>query len=414
MDMEINTRAVPCSVALVLAVLAYVPSIAPFTPAVLICYLTLPLALVFAWATPRLAVATVYWSVATLVVSPMYFNVPGWLALLGMPLGGLALGLALFVHYRRARSAERSRNRIVFRSGPWFPWPAIGDDPLHGVPDEPLQEPIRGIQAVTDTEPAQWLVDGLEQDGTVCTVVPRGFESYARVLHPAWRVRLRDGYIARERVTWAQVASETGRTVHRRMQWRQILGRPVMEEPEVERRVRAGDVVFGEPYEGSAAPPVLAALHNRLAPHTRDPDACWFGVWFGFGWNYRVGVPETKSIGNGYREWDLFRGPLKSMRRCFLESGPTHQSANLVWPEDRSWCVATEIDLVSTYVGGSAGLISAIVASAALEAWEVKPDDDIAAGADRINPPGPPPGTLIRLGGEVEEMSKPGWFRCGG
>ena len=83
MDMEINARVVPCSVALVLAVLAYVPSLAPFTPAVLICFLTLPLALVFAWATPRLAVAAVYWSVATLVASPMFFNVPGWLCAAG-------------------------------------------------------------------------------------------------------------------------------------------------------------------------------------------------------------------------------------------------------------------------------------------------------------------------------------------
>lgn len=390
--MEINVRVVPCSVALVLAVLAYVPSFAAFTPAVLICFLTLPLALMFAWATPRLAVAAVYWSVATWVVSPMFFNVPEWLALPGMPLGGLALGVALFAHYRRARSMERSRNRMDFRSGPWPRWLAIGDDPLHGLADEPLQEPIMGIQGVTDTEPAQWLVDGLERDWTVCTVVPRGFESYARIFHPAWRVRLRDGHIARERVTWAHVASETGRTVHRRMQWRQILARPVMDEPEVERRVRAGDAVFDEPNEGSAPPPVLAALCTLLAPHTGDPDACWFGVWSGFGWDYRVGVPETKSISSRDREWDLFRAPLNAMRRCFLESGLTHQSVNLVWPEDRSWCVATEIDLVSTYVGGSAGLISAIVASATLEAWEAKPGDDITAGADRINPPGSPPG----------------------
>ena len=388
MDMKINARVVPCSVALVLAVLAYVPSFAPFTPAVLVCFLTLPLALVFAWATPRLAVAAVYWSVATLVVSPMFFNVPGWLALLGMPLGGLALGAALFAHYRRARSIERSGNRIVFRSGPWPRWAAIGGDPLHGLADEPLQEPIRGIEAVTDTEPAQWLVDGLERDWSVITLVPRGFESYARIFHPAWRVRLRDGYIARERVTWTEVASETDRTVHRRMQWRQILARPVMGQSEVERRVRAGGLVFDAPDEGSAPPPVLAALCEVLAAYTRQPDACWFGVWNGFGWNYRVGVPETKSIASRDREWDLFRGPLKAMRRCFLESGLIHQSANLVWPEDRSWCVATEIDLVSTYVGGSAGLISTIVASTALEAWEAKPDDDITDGADRINPPG--------------------------
>ena len=97
-------------------------------------------------------------------------------------------------------------------------------------------------------------------------------------------------------------------------------------------------------------------------------------------------VPDTLLeflVGKGNRRTDIAQFAWDDD-----EVNAAFQSANLVWPEDRSWCVATEIDLVSTYVGGSAGLISAIVASAGLEAWEAKPDDDITDGADRINPPG--------------------------
>ena len=49
-------------------------------------------------------------------------------------------------------------------------------------------------------------------------------------------------------------------------------------------------------------------------------------------------------------------------------------SPNLWWPDDRAWCVATEIDLAWTYVGGSAALIDDVLASAALEAQPVSPD----------------------------------------
>jgi hypothetical protein len=53
-------------------------------------------------------------------------------------------------------------------------------------------------------------------------------------------------------------------------------------------------------------------------------------------------------------------------------------SANLFWPADRSWCVATEVDFDSTLVGGDTALIAAILAAPELEVWEVEPSDDLA------------------------------------
>ena len=38
---------------------------------------------------------------------------------------------------------------------------------------------------------------------------------------------------------------------------------------------------------------------------------------------------------------------------------------NIIWPDDRAWCVATEIDLDSTYLGGSMELIEAVLATIA-------------------------------------------------
>ncbi len=65
-------------------------------------------------------------------------------------------------------------------------------------------------------------------------------------------------------------------------------------------------------------------------------------------------------------------------------SGPT---PNLMWPEDSAWFLASEIDFDSTLIGGSRGLIDAVVADAALEAAEVDAETDLTSRGDALNPP---------------------------
>jgi hypothetical protein len=69
-----------------------------------------------------------------------------------------------------------------------------------------------------------------------------------------------------------------------------------------------------------------------------------------------------------------------------LSLAPGWQSPNLWWPDDRAWCVATEIDLMSTYLGGSRGCVQAIIEHPQVEAAAVEPSDGIAADSDDINP----------------------------
>jgi hypothetical protein len=67
------------------------------------------------------------------------------------------------------------------------------------------------------------------------------------------------------------------------------------------------------------------------------------------------------------------------------------RTANLWWAGERQWCVATDIDLMTTYVGGSAPCIQSILRSAALEALPVSSDQGITWETDTINPlPDPP------------------------
>ena len=62
------------------------------------------------------------------------------------------------------------------------------------------------------------------------------------------------------------------------------------------------------------------------------------------------------------------------------------QSANIIWPGNRSWCIATEIDWDSTLVAGTAQMADAILADTRLEAFAVDYEDDLTWCGYTVNP----------------------------
>jgi hypothetical protein len=74
-------------------------------------------------------------------------------------------------------------------------------------------------QAAPGTAAADWIVAGLQEPGqSVLSVVPAGFEAYARIFHPAGR----DDEPGP--VRWRDVAAANGRAAHPGMQWPSITG----------------------------------------------------------------------------------------------------------------------------------------------------------------------------------------------
>ena len=67
-----------CSMALVLSMLAFLPSMVIFTGAASVCFVTAVVALACIRATPRLAIATLYWSAATVLAGPTIINLDPW------------------------------------------------------------------------------------------------------------------------------------------------------------------------------------------------------------------------------------------------------------------------------------------------------------------------------------------------
>ncbi|MBG0825750.1 hypothetical protein HS048_34260 [Planomonospora sp. ID91781] len=244
---------------------------------------------------------------------------------------------------------------------------------------------IDGLTLCRDVVPAAWAVAAVRDfDGTVGSLVPPVFAAYARVFHPA---RRRFGGPAgpverTEEVTWAQVARANGRLAHPAMQWPCITGSW--------RFVHADDqpgLWEYPPEEGSLPVRHAARLAALLAGHTRAPQRCWFAVWEGYGDLALpvedAGVPRVAMPG---RDMLLLSGPLSAAATSFAQASWGHQSASLWWPEDRAWCVATDVDLMSTYIGGSGECIAQVVADAQLEVLAVDVDDALGWDGDRINP----------------------------
>jgi hypothetical protein len=181
-----------------------------------------------------------------------------------------------------------------------------------------------------------------------------------------------------------------------------------------------------EPDVGELPPDLLSAVCEVLAEHTQTPERCWFCLWEGWGWiagspsaglivtpgatsGRAVDVPPAfpPEIINGPRvslpgrNYILFEGPIDAANQLGWRSGEllrgAHpeldldpddfepQSPNLFWPQDRSWFVATEIDLDSTYVGGSQRLVRELLGDCRLEAWPAQLGDRIDSGGDEIN-----------------------------
>jgi hypothetical protein len=78
------------------------------------------------------------------------------------------------------------------------------------------------------------------------------------------------------------------------------------------------------------------------------------------------------------REYFLYRGPVESAVVWDPEYADDRRTANLWWPEDRSWCVACEIDLPWSYVAGSPDLVGELVAETDIEVVGIDAEAPVA------------------------------------
>lgn len=174
------------------------------------------------------------------------------------------------------------------------------------------------LRSEPDVAAAQWWAGRDEPWDLLCTVGPSGFASYAQVLMP-----LDGGEAAR---LPAGPGNEDDRT--------------------------------------------LGAVLDVLAAHTRTPDDCLWCLWDGWG-----PAPAGPRVDLVHRRYLLFRGPLGDGWDWHLPQGRLDVTGvarpAAVWPVDRAWFVAFDVDPSWAGVGGSEDAVAALVADPRLDARPV-------------------------------------------
>ena len=211
---------------------------------------------------------------------------------------------------------------------------------------------LGGLPVETDVSHGVWISSTRRrgEPGTVAALVPAVFEAYARVLHPAVRYAGDDDV----EVPWAEVAAHNGTAATRSCEWDALTHGPVDSQP---------PVWDDGPSEGHLPVAVASRLAAVLAPpHRHAGRLPASGAGTGSATTCRAPTVPPRLLLRGGQDVVLVRGTVADAVRN-LAPEPHEQSANLWWPADRAWCVVTDIDLRSTYVGGSAACIAELIAA---------------------------------------------------
>ncbi|MCO7220466.1 hypothetical protein [Klenkia sp. PcliD-1-E] len=230
-----------------------------------------------------------------------------------------------------------------------------------------------GREPETDVSAGRWVADAVRPGLGVAGLLPPLFPAAARVFHPAAHYVGDDDVDVR----WAEVAAANGTTAHPLMEWGGITGSLDFYE-----EADQSPVWEGAPARGHLPEQVAGPLAEVLARHTQTPDDCFFGVWDGFGF---ITAPQPR-LTAGARSFWLVRGPV-TLAAANMAAEPWEQGASLWWPADRAWCVATDVELVSTYLVGSAACVADVLGDPRLETAAASATQPVGDEADTVNPP---------------------------
>jgi hypothetical protein len=196
--------------------------------------------------------------------------------------------------------------------------------------------------------------------GQVDALVPRGFESLCRVFHPpSIRSRTQAEAIP---TTWAKMALACGYTCHAEMTFREICDAFRKRFP----------VVIIEPHVGSYGTEGSGSIELRIGRLVDALDAGRGATPLNIGFNLDDG---------SYASYESHLPVLKLAigRRFAVTNSAEHSIASLapwftgvIWPDDMSWWITSDMDLSSTIACGSESTVANVLVSNDFEAAPIK------------------------------------------
>jgi hypothetical protein len=116
------------------------------------------------------------------------------------------------------------------------------------------------------------------------------------------------------------------------------------------------------------------ALH-RLAAFTSTPDDCYFCLWDGYS---DIDMPARAPLVDlPFRRYALLQGSLSDIDGWADEFGRGHPVVPpaFVWPADRRWCFASDVDPHWAGIGAEQAAIDALVDDPGLDVVPARPAD---------------------------------------
>ncbi|MYV90533.1 hypothetical protein [Streptomyces sp. SID1034] len=193
----------------------------------------------------------------------------------------------------------------------------------------------------------------------VAELVPSGFAAYLRVFHP---FEAMDGSGSTR--SWHALAKDVGVRLHA-----ELSHRFVSDEDMAAGRKPRWLTASGQPDKGTRQ-----ALARALARTTGDQPVFFAYDVAALLWGQDAPLVRRSSLAS-----------LEAVRAAVAADAGGMEGPEFWWPQDRSWVVTSDIDLVSTYVGCSAEATEDILNDPEIEALLVTPDTQVDFSADQAS-----------------------------
>ena len=118
---------------------------------------------------------------------------------------------------------------------------------------------------------------------------------------------------------------------------------------------------------GEAPVDAVRAALAALGSYTATPSKAYAAIWEG--WTSMAPPPQAPRVEIPNRAMLLFTGPVEALRDApavawYGSAAGIYQDPHLVWPEDRAWCLACEVDEEIEFTLGCSGEASQALARA--------------------------------------------------
>lgn len=107
----------------------------------------------------------------------------------------------------------------------------------------------------------------------------------------------------------------------------------------------------------------FVALISVCVAHSTSRSALNFGIWEGHGFcaeSTDHALSKIPKLEMPNRNYFLLTGDVDSVGDLKYPGSADWRNPDLVWPDDHSWFIATDVDFWSLYVGGSSQMIQDI------------------------------------------------------